>query len=55
MREGEKPIEEKRGKSQEVEERQGSALPNQKPPLMVAVMSGAGESLEWLWWPLGFQ
>jgi hypothetical protein len=54
MREGEKRIEEKRGKSREVEERQGSALPNQKPPLMVAVMSGAGESSR-PWWPLGFQ
>jgi hypothetical protein len=39
----------KRGKSSRGRERQGSALPNQKPPLMVAVMSGTGESLEWPW------
>jgi hypothetical protein len=39
---------EKKKKKQRKKEK-GSALPNQKPPLMVAVMSGAGESLEWLW------
>jgi hypothetical protein len=36
-------------------ESQGSALLSQNPPPLVAVMSGAGESLEWPWWPLGFQ
>jgi hypothetical protein len=50
----EKRRKKKREKPRE-RERQGSALPNQKPPLMVAVMSGASESLEWPWWLFGFQ
>jgi hypothetical protein len=49
---GEKRKKPKREREREINprERQGSALPSQKPPLMVAVMSGAGESLEWPWW-----